>query len=106
MAERKKIMESGQVELNQEYLTACSQSMMQSEIDKFKGTVQLIHDYYHAIEEKVVPELPDSIHIDLGKDEGEGAEVEKIADGADHYDINSYSYPRLEELFKKALKAQ
>ena len=57
--ERKKIMESGWVEFSLEYLTVCSQQMMQSEIDKFKGTIQLIHDYYHAIDEKLIPESPE-----------------------------------------------
>jgi len=33
--------------------------MMQCEIDKFKGIIQLIHDYYHAIEEKLIPETPE-----------------------------------------------
>jgi hypothetical protein len=37
--ERKKIMESGWVEFSLEYLTSCAQQMMQSEIDKFKGTI-------------------------------------------------------------------
>lgn len=37
--ERKKIMESGWVEYSLEYLTTCAQQMMQSEIDKFKGTI-------------------------------------------------------------------
>jgi hypothetical protein len=63
--ERKKIMESGWVEFQQEYLTNCAQSLMQCEIDKFKGTIQLIHDYYHAIEEKHIPDLPESMTVDL-----------------------------------------
>jgi hypothetical protein len=37
--ERKKIMESGWVEYQLEYFTSCAQQMMQSEIDKFKGTI-------------------------------------------------------------------
>jgi len=37
--ERKHIMESGWVEFILEYFTSCAQQMMQSEIDKFKGTV-------------------------------------------------------------------
>lgn len=105
--ERKKIMESGWVEFQLEHFTACASQMMQCEIDKFKGTVQLIHDYYHAIEEKVVPEAPLEITVDiLSPAEGEQPDVEKLADGADSSDINSYSYPRLDDFFKKALKAQ
>jgi len=37
--ERKKIMESGWVEFSLEYLTSCASQMMQSEIDKFKGSI-------------------------------------------------------------------
>jgi len=52
--------------------------MMQGEIDKFKGTIQLIHDYYHAIEEKVVPEPPAEWSIDLLKQsDAELPEIEK-----------------------------
>ena len=69
--------------------------------------MQLIHDYYHAIEEKLVPETTaDSATVDLLKDEPELPEVEKIAEGADVNDLASYSYPRLDDLFKRALKAQ
>jgi len=57
--ERKKIMDSGWVEFSLEYLTSCAQQMMQSEIDKFKGTIQLVHDYYHAVDEKLIPEAPE-----------------------------------------------
>jgi hypothetical protein len=104
--ERKKIMESGWVEFSLEYLTSCAQQMMQSEIDKFKGTIQLVHDYYHAIEEKLIPEAPDHATVDLIKENDEMPEVEKIADGAETTDIKSYSYPRLDDLYKRALKAQ
>jgi hypothetical protein len=79
--------------------------MMQSEIDKFKGTIQLIHDYYHAVDEKLIPEAPEHNTVDLLKEDGDLPEVEKINDGADINEITSYSYPRLDELFRKALKA-
>ena len=105
--ERKKIMESGWVEFSLEYLTSCAQNMMQGEIDKFKGTVQLIHDYYHAIEERLVPETAaDSATVDLLKEDAELPEVERLTEGADMKDLAAYSYPRLDELFKRALKAQ
>lgn len=104
--ERKRIMESGWVEFSLEYLTTCAQQMMQAEIDKFKGTIQLVHDYYHAIEEKLVPEAPEAVTVDLLKEDVELAEVERLADGAEAADPNAYSYPRLDDLFKRALKAQ
>lgn len=99
-------MESGWIENQQEYLTSCAQFMMQSEIDKFKGIVQLIHDYYHAIEEKVIPEAPEQFTVDLGKEEGDIPEIERLNEGADSNDLTQYSFPRLDDLYKKALKAQ
>jgi hypothetical protein len=99
-------MESGWVEFSLEYLTSCAQQMMQSEIDKFKGTIQLVHDYYHAIEEKLIPEAPESQTVDLIKEDVELPEVEKIAEGGELTDIASYAYPRLDDLYKRALKSQ
>lgn len=104
--ERKKIMDSGWVEFSLEYLTSCAQQMMQSEIDKFKGTIQLVHDYYHAVDEKLIPEAPESNTVDLLTEDADLPDVERIADGSEPSDINSYSYPRLDDFFKKALKAQ
>ena len=104
--ERKKIMESGWVEFSLEYLTSCAQQMMQSEIDKFKGTIQLTHDYYHAVEEKLIPEAPETVTVDLMKEDVELPEVERLAEGAEPSDLSAYSYPRLDDLYKKALKAQ
>jgi hypothetical protein len=80
--------------------------MMQSEIDKFKGTIQLVHDYYHTIEEKLIPEAPEGVTVDLMKEDLEIPEVEKIGEGAETSDISAYSYPRLDDLYKRALKAQ
>jgi hypothetical protein len=31
---------------------------MQTEVDKFKGSIQLLQDYYHAFEDKLIPEAP------------------------------------------------
>lgn len=104
--ERKKIMESGWVEFSLEYLTSCAQQMMQAEIDKFKGTIQLLHDYYHAVEEKLVPEAPETVTVDLMKEDVELPEVERLAEGAEPTDASAYSYPRLDDLFRRALKAQ
>lgn len=65
-----------------------------------------MHDYYHAIEEKLIPEAPEAVTVDLMREDLELPEVEKLAEGADTIDIGSYSYPRLDDLFKRALKAQ
>jgi len=51
-------MESGWVEYELSFLVSSSQLLMQSEVDKFKASVQLLHDYYHAFEDKLIPEAP------------------------------------------------
>jgi len=65
-----------------------------------------MHDYYHAIEDKLIPESPETITVDLLKHDDELPDIEKVTDGHDITLLSSYSYPRLDELFKKALKAQ
>lgn len=79
---------------------------MQCEIDKFKGIIQLIHDYYHAIDEKLIPEAPEAVSVDIMKDEAELPEIEKVPEGPEANDPNHYQYPRLEDFYKRALKAQ
>ena len=53
---------------------------MQSEIDKFKGTIQLTHDYYHAVEEKLIPEAPESVTVDLLKEDYDLIDVKRLAE--------------------------
>ena len=65
-----------------------------------------MHDYYHAVEEKLIPEAPEAITVDLMREDLEVPEVEKLAEGSEPTDIQAYSYPRLDDLFKRALKAQ
>jgi hypothetical protein len=64
-----------------------------------------VHDYYHAVDEKLIPEAPDSNTVDLATEDADLPDVERIADGAEPTDINSFSYPRLDDFYKKALKA-
>jgi len=40
------------------------------------------------------------------KEDVELPEVERLAEGAEPSDMSAYSYPRLDDLYKKALKAQ
>ena len=51
-------MEAGHVEFNLALLTQNAQQLMQSEVDLFKTEIQILQDYYHAIEEKLIPEAP------------------------------------------------
>lgn len=104
---RKKIMESGFAEFNLEFMTSIAQQLMQAEVDKFKIQIQIIHDYYHAIEEKLIPEAPPATSVEIGFPEGEEPpEVEKVADGADQTKVESYTYPRLDRLLAMALRQQ
>jgi hypothetical protein len=66
-----------------------------------------VHDYYHAIEDKLIPEAPapEQYTVDLMDAGADLPDVEKIADGVDSFDITAYSYPRLDDFFKKAIKA-
>lgn len=109
--ERKRIMESGWIESAQEHVTVISQQMMQSEVNKFRGTAQLVWDYYHAIDEKLIPPAEEIPAVDiLAQPEGapplELPLVESIDEAANPSDLEAYSYPRLDELYKRAIKAQ
>jgi hypothetical protein len=104
--ERKKIMESGSVENNLDFLTTCAQSLLQSELDKFKASIQIIHDYYFAIEEKTTHELTGAVTSELTFDGDEMPSVEVLGENADSTVIASYSYPRLDKLLQMALKQQ
>ena len=81
--ERKKIMESGAVENNLDFLTTCAQQLLQSELDKFKTSIQIIHDYYFAIEEKTTHELTGAITSELTFEGEEMPPTEILAENAD-----------------------
>lgn len=103
---RKQIMESGSCEFALTYITTISQHLMQAELDKFKVSVQILQDYYHAIEEKLIPEAAPSTTVELGFDEGEAPAVESLPEGADATNADLYTYPRLDKLLLLALKQQ
>jgi hypothetical protein len=79
---------------------------MQTEVDKFKSSVQLLHDYYHAVEDKLVPEAPPLVTADLVGETEELPPVELLPEGSDPNNLELYTYPRLDKLFEKALKTQ
>jgi hypothetical protein len=104
--ERKKVIDSGTVESALEFLTICGQQLMQSELDKFKISVQIIHDYYFSIEEKTNFEIQGATTTEIPFDGDEMPQVESIGEGADANKIESYNYPKLEKLLQNALKQQ
>lgn len=104
--ERRKVMEAGEIEFGLEFLTLSAQQLMQSELDKFKVSVQIIHDYYHAVEEKNTPEVQGIPSCELTFEGDEMPSVEFVGETADRSNIDSYSYPRLEKLLAMALRMQ
>ena len=75
-------MKSDTVEFTQAFLTTCAKQLMQSELDKFKISIQILQDYYHAIEEKLIPEAPQASLTELTFPEAEGEpSVESITEG-------------------------
>jgi hypothetical protein len=97
-------MESGWVEHELSFLVSSAQSLMQAEVDKFKSSIQILHDYYHAFEDKLIPEPPQMITQDLIAEGEDLPAVETLPDGADPLNAASYQYPRLDKIFEKALK--
>jgi hypothetical protein len=104
--ERKKVMESGWVEHELAFMVNSAQALMQAEVDKFKSSVQILHDYYHAFEDKLIPEAPPMVTQELVADGEELPPVEALPEGADASLVASYNYPRLDKIFEKALKTQ
>ena len=104
---RKKVMDSGFIEFSLEFLTGWAQQLMQAEVDKFKTSIQILQDYYHAVEEKLIPEAPPAQMVDIVFPDGEEPpEVEKLPEGSDNSKAESYSYPRLDRLLAMAIKQQ
>lgn len=100
-------MESGFVEFNLEFLTQIAQQLMQAEVDKFKTQVQITHDYYHAVEEKLIPDAPPATAVEICFPEGEEPPaIENLPEGADSTKIESYIFPRLDRLLAMAIKQQ
>jgi hypothetical protein len=79
---------------------------MQAEVDKFKASISVIHDYYHAFEDKLIPEAPPLVTTDLVNENEDLPPVEVLPDGADPNNLEAYTYPRIDKLFEKALKTQ
>ena len=100
-------MESGGVEFSLNLLTNCAKQLMQAELDKFKICVQLLQDYYHAIEDKVLPEAPQANITELAfAEHEEPPPIEQKVEGADENLVESWTFPRLDKLLVMALKQQ
>lgn len=76
-------MEAGNIENGLEFLTLCAQQLMQAELDKFKISIQIIHDYYFAIEEKNTHEITGAVTSELAFEGEEMPAVETLPEGSD-----------------------
>ena len=97
LEERSRIMGSGWIEAELEMLTTIAQDLLQNEVDKFRGCVQLLQDYYCAVEDRVIPEPPTQTTTELI---GEGEELPPVQGEGE-----GGSFPRLEKLYEKAIRA-
>lgn len=59
-------------------VTEYAQRMMQIEADKFWSAVNLTHDYYYAIEEKLIPDPPEKPFINIGQSIDDGVPPEEL----------------------------
>ena len=106
--ERKKIMENGWIEYELEKVTFMAQNLMQAECDKFRNSASLIQDYYHAVENRLIPDPPEKLSYDLVtiNEDGTTEELPPVFETHGEEAEAKEVYPRLDKLFEKALKAQ
>ena len=134
--ERKKIMTSGWIENEMEKFYMALERLFQNEIDKFIGSLQIMRDYYHNLDNRPLIELPFST-IDIIKEEIDQTPIEEFATETEENSTNPEnvnkettnkenntesdvketleqyieknlpkSYPRVEKLYKNSLKIQ
>jgi len=128
--ERKKIMTSGWIENEMEKFYMALERLFQNEIDKFIGSLQIMRDYYHNLDNRPLIELPFST-IDIIKEEIDQTPIEEFnvegeetqQENKEKENTNSEasvketleqyieknmpkSYPRVEKLYKNSLKIQ
>ena len=76
--ERKKIMTSGWIENEMEKFYMALERLFQNEIDKFIGSLQIMRDYYHNLDNRPLIELPFST-IDIIKEEIDQTPIEEFS---------------------------
>ena len=131
--ERKKIMTSGWIENEMEKFYMALERLLQNEIDKFIGSLLIMRDYYHNLDNRPLIELPFST-IDIIKEEIDQTPIEEFNTETEENNTNQEnnkdskenntendvketleqyieknlpkSYPRVEKLYKNSLKIQ
>ena len=104
--ERKKIMTSGWIENEMEKFYMALERLFQNEIDKFIGSMQIMRDFYHNLDNRPLIELPFTT-IDIIKDEIDPTPIEVFSESTEP-NANSLpeQYPRVEKLYKTCLRVQ
>lgn len=95
--ERKKMMTAGWIENEMEKFYLNLERLYQAEIDKFIGSLQIIRDYYHNLDNRPLLEVPFQT-IDIIKEDVDTTPLES--------DSDANLFPRLEKLYKTALRVQ
>ena len=104
--ERKKIMTSGWIENEMEKFYMALERLFQNEIDKFIGSMQIMRDFYHNLDNRPLIELPFTT-IDIIKDEIDPTPIEVFPENPENQNNNlPEQYPRIEKLYKTCLKIQ
>ena len=67
LEERKQIMNSGYIEDEMDLFVVNIQKLFQAELDRYFGCVQIVQDYYHALEGKDLIEPPENLLFDVVK---------------------------------------
>ena len=86
--ERKKIMTSGWIENEMEKFFMALERLFQNEIDKFIGSMQIMRDYYHNLDNKPLIELPFST-IDIIKEEADSTPLEEFDNNVEDENNNN-----------------
>jgi len=95
--ERKGIMNSGYIEDEMELFVTNIQRLIQTELDRYFGCVQVTQDYYNTLEGKDLTETPENIIFDLLPKSDNLPPIEDL-EGA------TEPFPRLELLYKNSIK--
>ena len=106
--ERQKIMENGWIEFELDQVTAMAHNLMQAEVDKFRSCAHLLQDYYYAIEDRLLSDPPEALNYELvaSGEDGEQEEMPPVFEKDAENPESEETYPRLDKLYGKALKAQ
>ena len=101
--ERKKIMTSGWIENEMEKFYMALERLFQNEIDKFIGSLQIMRDYYHNLDNRPLIELPFST-IDIIKEEIDQTPIEEFnVEGEETQQENKYDSKR-KKIIKNNIK--